>query len=153
MAKELCLKKEECGSYVLVLNVKKPCRIKAGKLPERELRAGIYLYIGRAKRYLRGRLVRHLRKKKKLFWHIDYLLQKARIKTIWCRPNFFDECQIASEIMRECKEFCSHIHGFGASDCLCPSHLIYYYGEDNFLISLLSKINLQEVRIDDIDKN
>jgi Uri superfamily endonuclease len=151
LAEELRLKKENAGSYVLVMHVKKPCRINAGKLLERELEAGIYLYIGRAKKHLRGRLFRHLRAEKKLFWHIDYLLRKARIKEIWCRLDFFDECIIASEISDLCGEACTAIQGFGASDCRCPSHLIYYYGEENFLRLLLSKVNLKEVRINGIE--
>lgn len=145
------LEKENVGSYVLVIHVKKPCRIKAGKLPSREFEAGIYLYIGRAKKYLRGRLSRHLRTEKQLFWHVDYLLRKARIKEIWCRLDFFNECQITSEIFHLCKETCSVIRGFGASDCRCPSHLIYYYGEDNFLRLLLNKIHLKEVCTHDIE--
>lgn len=151
MAEELHLKKEDAGSYVLVTHVKKPCRIKAGKLPGGEIRAGIYLYIGRAKKHLRGRIIRHLKTEKKLFWHIDYLLREARIKKIWCRLDFFNECQIALEIIGVCGESCFPIQGFGASDCRCASHLIYYYGSDTFLSHMLSKIKLKEVRIDDIE--
>ncbi|MEE9502742.1 MAG: GIY-YIG nuclease family protein [Candidatus Aminicenantaceae bacterium] len=149
MAEELCLRKENNGSYVLVLHVQQPCWVKAGKLPEREFLPGIYLYIGRAKKHLRGRLTRHLRTEKKLFWHVDYLLRKVQIKEIWCRLDFFNECQIASEIIGACGEYCSLILGFGASDCQCPSHLIYYYGEDSFLSPLRNKINLRKVRIDE----
>jgi Uri superfamily endonuclease len=147
----LRLKKEDAGSYVLVLEVNKPCQLKAGKFPKREFQAGFYLYIGRAKRYLRGRLARHLRKEKKWFWHIDYLLREARIKEIWCRLNSFNECQIASEIIGVYKEVCSPILGFGSSDCRCPSHLIHCYRGDSFLSSRLSEINLKEVRIDEIE--
>lgn len=147
--KEPRLKKEDAGSYVLVLDLKKPCRIKAGKLPQREFRAGTYFYIGRARKHLRGRLNRHLRTEKELFWHVDYLLQEARTKEIWCRLGFFDECQLASEIIEAFRETCSPIPGFGASDCRCPGHLIYYCGEDSILSPLRNKINCREVRIDD----
>ena len=150
MTERICLKKNDSGCYVLALEMKKPTRIKTGRLPGREFRGGIYLYIGRAKKHLKGRLARHLRTEKKLFWHIDYFLRKARIKKIWCRFDSFDECQIASEILAECGEDCSPILGFGSSDCRCTSHLIHCYGGDSFLSSRLSKINLKEVRIDDI---
>jgi Uri superfamily endonuclease len=145
----LRLKKENTGSYVLVLNVQQPCRIKAGKLPEREFQPGIYLYIGRAKKYLRGRLFRHLRKNKKLFWHIDYLLQNAQFKEVWCRLNFFNECQMADKIIRICEEDCSLIPGFGSSDCQCPSHLIYFYGESRVLSVLRNELGLRKVKIYD----
>lgn len=150
MADELVLGRENKGSYVLVLQTQKPSRIKAGSLPEREYPPGIYFYIGRAKRYLRGRLARHLRTEKKLFWHIDYLLRKAKIKAIWCRPGFFDECHIASEIIELYGKSCSPILGFGASDCRCSSHLIHTSGEDRFLSPLRRKIDCREVSIDDI---
>jgi Uri superfamily endonuclease len=150
MTEELNLRKENKGSYVLVLFMQKPSWIKAGKLPKREFRPGIYLYIGRAKKHLRGRLARHLRSEKKFFWHIDYLLREARIKEIWYQLDFFNECHIASEIIEACGEDCSPILGFGASDCQCPSHLIYYNGEHSFLSSLRNKSTLNEVKIHDI---
>jgi sugar fermentation stimulation protein A len=150
MADEFHLSKNSHGSYILVINMRHPCRIKAGQLPEREYPPGIYFYIGRAKRYLRGRLARHLRREKKLFWHIDTLLRKSEIKEIWCRLGFFDECALTSAIIRHFREFCSPIPGFGASDCHCPSHLIHCKGADQFLSSIRHKIKCKEVSIDDI---
>lgn len=150
MADELLLGRANEGSYVLVLQTQKSYRIKAGSLPEREYPPGIYFYIGRAKRYLRGRLARHLRSEKKLFWHIDYLLRKAHIKAIWCRPGFFDECHVASGIMELDRKSCTPIKGFGASDCRCSSHLIHYRGKDSFLSPIRKKIKCREVSIDDI---
>ena len=46
---------------------------------------GDYFYIGSAKGCLETRLQRHLRKEKRIFWHIDYLLenQKVKILQIW----------------------------------------------------------------------
>ena len=150
MTDELLLSHKNSGSYVLVLRVRQPYRIRAGKLPEREYLPGIYFYIGRAKRHLRGRLARHLRTEKKLFWHIDYLLRKAQIKEIWCRLGFYNECHIASELIELFGEDCSPIRGFGASDCRCSSHLIHCRGEDIFLSPIPHKIKCREVRIDDI---
>ena len=150
MADELLLSRENKGSYVLVLQMREPCLMKAGKLPEREYPPGIYFYIGRAKRHLGGRLARHLRTEKKLFWHIDYLLQKAHIKEIWCRSGYFNECQLTSDIIEMCGEYSSPIPGFGASDCHCSSHLIHYCGEDISLSPIRHKINCREVSIDDI---
>jgi len=147
------LNNKDTGCYVLVVCVELPCWIKAGKLSEREFEKGLYLYIGRAKRNLRGRLARHLRAEKKLFWHIDYLLQQAFIEKIWCRLAYFDECRIFSSILKVCGKTCLAIPGFGASDCRCPSHLIQYSGERSFLACSLNSIHLREVPIDDIDNN
>lgn len=149
--RELLLRKKDAGSYVLVMYVSRPFWIKAGKLPDREFQRGFYFYIGRAKQHLRGRVARHLRAEKKLFWHIDYLLQKVSIAEIWCRSGFFDECRIASAIIEVCRETCTPISGFGASDCRCPSHLIHYCGDRKFLAPLRNSIHLREVQIDDIN--
>ena len=126
MAEKLRLKKEDAGSYVLVLKVSKPCQLKAGKLPKREFQAGFYLYIGRAKRYLRGRLARHLRREKKSFWHIDYLLAKAEIVEITVfRKRNLEECELARRVAgREGARVVAP--GFGASDCGCVSHLVFF---------------------------
>lgn len=149
MSGEGSLQKRDMGSYVLALGVKKPCRIRAGRLPEREFREGVYLYIGRAKKNLRGRLARHLRTEKKLFWHIDYLLRYARIERIWCRLDSLDECRLVSEIVEACEDACSPIRGFGASDCRCPSHLLHYHGTVRSLGSIMNQIHCQEVKFDD----
>jgi Uri superfamily endonuclease len=151
LAEKLHLTKDHAGSYVLAIPLKKPCRVQAGKLPEREFREGIYLYIGRAKKNLRGRLFRHMRAEKKLFWHIDYFLRYAPIKKIWCRLDFFSECQIASDIIGAYKEDCFPIPGFGSSDCRCSSHLIHCYGANSLLSSRLRQIHLKEVKIDEIE--
>ena len=52
---------------------------------EVSFKKGDYLYIGSAKSCLETRLQRHLRKEKRIFWHIDYFLknQKAKILQIW----------------------------------------------------------------------
>ena len=46
---------------------------------------GDYLYVGSTRGCLETRLQRHLRKEKRIFWHIDYFLenQKAKILQIW----------------------------------------------------------------------
>jgi hypothetical protein len=88
------MKIEERGLYLLVLRLKKGQKIKAGKLPKTYFSSGCYLYVGRAKRGLKKKLDRHLRKDKKLFWHIDYFLRKAEVMDIWIKLNYFDECRI-----------------------------------------------------------
>ena len=78
------MKIEDGGLYVLVLRLKKGQKIKAGKLPETYFSSGCYLYVGRAKRGLKKRLERHLRKDKKLFLRSNLLkLWKALRKASW----------------------------------------------------------------------
>jgi len=86
---------------------------------------GNYIYIGSAKACLEARLRRHLKKDKKSFWHIDYLLKNRRtqISKIWVILESI-ECEITevfyrntlTEIVRK---------GFGSSDCKCETHLFY----------------------------
>ena len=153
MADEHPMNNEDRGIYVLILRLEQPFRIKAGKVPERHYPSGIYFYIGRARRNLRGRLARHLRTEKKRHWHIDYFLQKARIEEIWYRPGYFDECQLVSDIIGICGKDSSLISGFGASDCRCSSHLIHYQGKRSFLSSLRNRIIHRKVKIHDIKNN
>ena len=86
---------------------------------------GDYIYVGSAKGCLVARLRRHLKKDKKSFWHIDYLLEnkKAKISQIWTIDKKM-ECQTA-EIF--CQDPTTEIvkKGFGSSDCKCLTHLFF----------------------------
>lgn len=117
-------KKQAKGVYLLVIKLKKKHKISPGRLPQTTFRPGVYLYIGRAKNGLKGRLLRHLRKEKKPFWHIDFLLQKGEIEEVWIKPDFFEECQIAREIKNLLNDSFFPLKKFGSSDCNCPSHLL-----------------------------
>jgi len=56
-------------------------------------------------------------RKRKHFWHIDYLLDKARIYEIILIPTEEKlECTLAIAL----KEKLLYIFHFGSSDCRCP---------------------------------
>ena len=97
-------------------------KVTIGKLGEIEFKDGYYAYIGSAMNGLEARIERHLRKNKKMRWHIDYFLEYAKIEKIFYREGSKkEECLIA-------KKFASvfeNIPKFGASDCKCKSHLFY----------------------------
>jgi len=141
------LNKQDKGVYLLVLILNANQRILAGKLKQTEFDPGIYLYIGSARNGLSGRIARHLRKEKKIFWHIDYFLQKAKIKEIWVRNDYFDECQTLSEAKSSLKNSCFPLKKFGSSDCRCPSHLIYLLENEVNLNSLREKLSFEKVDI------
>lgn len=141
------LNKSDRGTYILVIDLKKSQRIAAGKLPETEYKNGIYLYIGKAGNGLQGRLNRHLKKEKRLFWHIDYLLQKAMIKEIWIKRDFFYECQTASEIHSYLENSIFPQKKFGSSDCNCPSHLLLLPDNKINFTSLRKKQVFEKVKI------
>ncbi|MCD6367822.1 MAG: GIY-YIG nuclease family protein [Candidatus Aenigmarchaeota archaeon] len=110
------------GSYILVISVKKPIEKKIGSLGFISFSPGIYLYVGSAMNGIEQRVSRHLRKKKKKFWHIDYLLDDRNVEVIevlYKESKKKEECIISRKI----SEFGIPINGFGSSDCKCKGHL------------------------------
>ena len=117
---------QDSGSYVLLLRLDEARTITAGRRPRQRFAAGYYAYVGSALNGLSARLERHLRKEKRLHWHIDYLLLEARIVDIvTCRSQERTECLIAATLA----ERFDAVAGFGASDCRCRSHLFRNRGK------------------------
>ena len=109
------------GNYMVVLRLKKGCKLVVGSLGEVSFRGGYYVYVGSAMRNLTKRIQRHQRKKKKLFWHIDHLREHAEFcVALPVRSGNSLECDIAKRI-KEISDW--SIPGFGASDCTCGTHL------------------------------
>ena len=69
-------------SYQLFINVTKEINLKVGKLGRFIFPTGTYVYTGSAKKNIDKRIERHLSKKKKLHWHIDYLLNNDAVQII-----------------------------------------------------------------------
>jgi Uri superfamily endonuclease len=145
--KDVSLKEQDKGTYILLTKLAKPQKIKPGKLPEAYYKKGFYLYVGRARTGLRARIKRHIRRQKKLFWHIDYLLQKAKIVEIWIRQDYFAECHTADKIRDFKPTAAKAIQGFGSSDCRCLSHLFYFPPGTKSLKSLRNEIRFEKVKI------
>jgi|SRR5665648_39972 len=118
------IKKSE-ATYILVINISEDLKIRVGRLGGVSFKKGDYIYIGSTRGCLETRLQRHLRKEKRIFWHIDYLLenQKVKILQIWTIDKKV-ECQTAevfyqdpiTEIIKK---------GFASSDCKCLTHLFF----------------------------
>lgn len=108
------------GSYILLIKLSGEQTITVGSLKSIHFPPGYYAYVGSALGGVEARVSRHLKTDKKLHWHIDYLLQKARVDdVIICETRDRIECTIAQALD-------SHfdcIPGFGSSDCKCHSHL------------------------------
>lgn len=110
-------------TYLLRIALDRDIKTHVGSLGDLHFKKGAYLYVGSAKRGLKARIERHLVKKKRIFWHIDYLLSLngTKIKQIWI-TNKDKECKIAHFLYR--KDY-SFINRFGSSDCNCRSHLFF----------------------------
>ena len=124
------------GSYILLAKLDKESSLNVGKLGVMSFNKGYYAYVGSALNGLEQRINRHLRKNKKIFWHIDYLLRKAIIKNIFYKKSpRKEECKFAKELEKHFKI----IKDFGATDCKCKSHLFYsksYLKLKNMIIGL-----------------
>lgn len=113
------------GVYQLHLHLPKAVRLQVGKLGTFVFPAGYYVYTGSARSGVEQRLARHQRRRKKLHWHIDYLLRHIRIKSIRVfRTRRRSECTLNREVLKPSGAQVI-AKGFGSSDCRCKAHLVY----------------------------
>lgn len=113
------------GIYCLLISVKTDSTIKVGALGNIFFRKGTYCYVGSAQNGLEARVARHMSTKKKLFWHIDYLLadDNVSVRDVFCKAGAGkeEECETAEKMTKSGVP----ISGFGCSDCSCNSHLLF----------------------------
>lgn len=125
------------GSYLLLLELKENNMLSIGKHNKIMFNKGFYLYAGSALNGLEQRIQRHFRKQKKMHWHIDYLLQHAKIKSVFYKENNIrEECNIAKELDKKL----ILVPGFGCSDCTCKSHL--FYGTTGDIMNAINELEM-----------
>lgn len=96
--------------------------IRLGGLREHRFPAGWYVYTGSARNGLLQRLARHLRRRKRRHWHIDYLLAVADgIEALILPGTEVTECELHARLRGRVL-----VPGFGSSDCSCESHLAWF---------------------------
>ena len=117
---------KEAGCYQLLIHLPKSRTILVGRLGKFDFPAGWYIYTGSAKKGLEARLRRHLAREKRLHWHIDFLLEHARVKGIKkYLTGRLPECVLSRCII-------SYPKGkvvakkFGSTDCRCKTHLVFF---------------------------
>lgn len=127
--------------YVLIIHLEKSCTIKVGALGDIFFDKGFYAYVGSAQTNFHQRVNRHLSKEKRLFWHIDYLLnsQNSKInKILYKSDKKIEECNVAKIIGK----FGKKISKFGSSDCDCNSHL-FKIETDTFVEKGLKELTIK----------
>ncbi|HEX6972519.1 MAG TPA: GIY-YIG nuclease family protein [Limnochordia bacterium] len=88
--------------------------------------AGLYAYVGSAQRHREARLARHLRRDKRLKWHIDYFRAAGEVRAVTRLQGGREaECRLASLLAAQ-PGASLPVARFGASDCRCPGHLIRF---------------------------
>lgn len=112
------------GTYILFMFLRDRIDVK---IRDRKvtINTGYYVYIGSAfgAGGLTSRLHRHLRKKKKRYWHIDQITTSefCEIQSIGIIIDRKIECEVSEKISKI--DFIESINGFGNSDCnSCQSH-------------------------------
>jgi Uri superfamily endonuclease len=115
------------GTYALIFTTDADLEIQVGRLGQLHVRPGVYVYVGSAHGPggLAARVLRHARTGKPLHWHVDYLREVVDLREVWYTVDpQRQECRWAKAI---------HAIGgvvpqerFGASDCSCPAHLLYF---------------------------
>lgn len=107
-------------TYQLVIRLAQPLRLQIGRFGEFDFPAGDYVYTGSAKRNFEARVARHLRRDKRLRWHIDYLLAAPGVTVVEVIRSVEPEC-----VLNQAMAAAVPVPGFGASDCRqgCGSHL------------------------------
>lgn len=115
------------GLYLLLLSVPRPFRARVGALGLQYLEAGSYVYTGSARKSMRARVARHLRRGKNARWHIDYLTRhrKARpLGALLLPQTALEECTLNRTLTHD-RGWTAPIPGFGAGDCRsgCTAHL------------------------------
>lgn len=116
------------GSYALGLALDSEELLTVGRLGEFLFPRGYYVYAGSAlgPGGLAGRLKRHRQPEKQLHWHVDYLRARARLVESWTAVSEQRlECAWA-RVLLAMPGAQIIAPRFGASDCRCPSHLIYF---------------------------
>jgi Uri superfamily endonuclease len=111
------------GTYLLIFRLKESVSIQTKGGKSFNLPKGVYIYVGSAfgRGGIKARVERHLRRNKKLHWHLDYLTTFKGFEPLGVIPFYGKrwECKLA----RLLSKFLKPIEGFGSTDCSCVGHL------------------------------
>ena len=125
------------GSYILLVKLDESKTIQIGKIGIITFKKGFYAYVGSALNGLEQRINRHLRRDKKNYWHVDYLLNYGEIVDIFYNVNDTrEECNFVKKF----EERLPLVSNFGCSDCNCKSHL--FYGSKIQIINIINSLEM-----------
>lgn len=115
------------GTYTLLVELAGETTVEVGALGSYSFPAGWYAYTGSA--FGPGGFARvdchhevAAGERDARHWHLDYFLgdTDAEIRTVVRTPDRDIECRVADTVDGH-----PVVHGFGSSDCDCPTHLVH----------------------------
>ena len=130
-------------TYVLIIRNAADAEVRIGSLGVLFFKRGYYAYVGSAKRNLEARVRRHLRKEKKLRWHIDHFLNADGVSVEAVLLLDAPECDVAQFLNGRFP----HVERFGASDCRCESHL-FFAKRPEFEETLRTSFSFKHLKLD-----
>lgn len=111
------------GAYLLILRLLEPKRAVVGELGVVDFKPGYYVYVGSAMNGLTQRIARHLRRRKQMHWHMDYLRQVAdEVSALPVRSSRRLEHDLADALSKILEP---GPKGFGATDSPHATHLFF----------------------------
>lgn len=122
------------GTYALLFKSPVPFHVVVGKLGPALLNSGYWIYVGSAfgPGGLRSRLSHHLKPSYRPHWHLDYIKQAMHPVEIWTTTDSIKREHDWATILSGLNGATRPISGFGASDCMCCSHLIHLHQRPGF---------------------
>ncbi|CAG1771225.1 hypothetical protein BAC3_01637 [uncultured bacterium] len=131
----------EKGSYLLLMKLSEVQSLQIPHLKDYVFTEGYYIYIGSAlgPGGIRARVGRHIRKEKKIHWHIDHLTTVADLySTVLILSPSRLETLLTGFLM---KTDLTPVPGFGCGDSEDYSHLFYSGKKKNFDLAVGSLTN------------
>ena len=116
------------GTYALILKSPAERWIEIGKLGKCLIRPGNYIYTGSAfgPGGLKARIAHHTRISQRPHWHIDHLRLALPLDEVWYSYDSERYEHQWADAFSRLKGAIRPIAGFGASDCSCKSHLLFF---------------------------
>jgi Uri superfamily endonuclease len=126
--------KPEGGAYALILFCPGKKRVQIGKLGPLELRRGFYVYVGSAlgPGGLRARIAHHQKVSQRPHWHIDYLRPHTRLDRVWSSHGRTRREHQWARLIHALRGASVPLARFGASDCKCKAHLLFFTTRPSF---------------------
>ena len=116
------------GTYALVLPASSNRSIAIGKLGTIKIKSGYYVYVGSAfgPGGVKARIEHHQKKSSRPHWHMDYLAACLPPDEVWYSYDQERREHQWVKVLAGLKEASIPLDGFGASDCRCNSHLLFF---------------------------